>query len=43
MNTVTENRIEATRVDTIDVLRRFHFGEPAATADTTPPPGCAAP
>jgi ferredoxin len=32
--TATEAAVDA---DMIDVLRRFHYGEPAATASTTPP------
>ncbi|RZV35038.1 MAG: ferredoxin [Chromatiales bacterium] len=48
MNSVTENkRNEADNVEmaggddtnVIDVLRRFHYGEPAATASTTRPSG----
>ena len=38
MNSVTEND-----PDEIDVLRRFHYGEPAATVSTTKPAGAVLP
>ena len=46
MNSVTENRQDETNAggtgnesaaDVIDRLRRFHYGEPAACAETTRP------
>lgn len=44
MNSVTESRqdragIAATETNVIDLLRRFHYGEPAASAKTTAPGG----
>jgi ferredoxin/ribosomal protein L12E/L44/L45/RPP1/RPP2 len=52
MNSVTENKHEvvgpagtdsASDADVIDVLRRFHYGEPAAVAQTTLPTGAVLP
>ncbi len=43
MNTVTDSRIDAAEVDTIDLLRRFHFGEPAAGTATVPLQGAVLP
>ena len=48
MNSVTENKrneadkgeeVGADGTNVINVLRRFHYGEPAATATTSPPGG----
>jgi hypothetical protein len=41
MNSVPESKDNgpAPQADTIDLLRHFHYGEPAATANTTPPTG----
>jgi len=38
--TATEGQVDA---DVIDVLRRFHYGEPAAAANTSPPAGAVLP
>ena len=41
MNSVTDNRLpdQTTGVSPVDALRRFHYGEPAAVAETVPPKG----
>jgi hypothetical protein len=43
MNAVPESKNDALEVGAIDLLRRFHYGEPAAAKNTTPPSGAVLP
>ena len=43
MNSVTESTQHTAGTDPMDLLRRFHYGEPAAVASTEPPAGAILP